>query len=125
MRLQHGSLVAGVAFTLALTACSGASTTSSQPTATTASGPATTVAGNTATAGGSSTKVSANNASKTELTTALNTAGVPNASRWAQEVSEYRPYPSDDPNFTKLRDNLAKYNPGPGVVDRIVATLGP
>jgi len=36
-----------------------------------------------------------------------------------------RPYPSDDPTFAKLRQNLAKYNPAPGVVDQIVATLVP
>jgi hypothetical protein len=38
-------------------------------------------------------------------------------------VQEYRPYPTNDPTFAKLRQNLAKYNPGPGVVDAIVATL--
>jgi len=69
--------------------------------------------------------VSANNASSADLIAALNAAGVPNAARWAREVSEYRPYPDDDPNFTKLRDNLAKYNPGAGVVDKIVGTLAP
>jgi hypothetical protein len=36
---------------------------------------------------------------------------------------EYRPYPTDDPALTKLRQELAKYNPGPDVVDKIVAVL--
>jgi hypothetical protein len=36
---------------------------------------------------------------------------------------EYRPYPTDDPSLTKLRQELAKYNPGPDVVDKIVAVL--
>lgn len=70
-------------------------------------------------------KVSANNASKAELQQAFEAAGVPSnqAGRWAGEVEEYRPYPTDDPNFTKLRRELAKYNPGPGIVDKIISTL--
>lgn len=70
-------------------------------------------------------KVSANTASEDELVTALQGAGVPNAEKWAGEIEEYRPYPPDDPNLTKLRTELAKYEPGPGVVDKIVATLQP
>jgi len=50
-------------------------------------------------------------------------AGIPNAARWAREVDEYRPYDTADPSFGKLRRELAKYNPAPGVVDRIIATL--
>ncbi len=38
---------------------------------------------------------------------------------------EYRPYPADDPNLTKLRDNLAKYNPGQETTDKIVSALTP
>ena len=68
-------------------------------------------------------KVSANEASEAELVAALTAAGVENPDRWAKEVEKYRPYPTDDPNFTKLRDELAKYNPGPGVVDKIVSAL--
>ncbi len=60
-----------------------------------------------------------------ELTAAFQAAGVPNASRWAAEVMEYRPYPANDPSFAKLRGELAKYNPAAGVVDKIVATLTP
>lgn len=70
-------------------------------------------------------KVSANNASEDELTVAFEQAGVPNAEKWADEVTEYRPYPADDPNFGKLRTELAKYNPAPGVVDKIVSVLQP
>ena len=43
------------------------------------------------------------------------------AARWAKEVVEYRPYPANDPTIAKLRGELAKYNPGPGVVDAIVS----
>ena len=70
-------------------------------------------------------KVSVNEASEAELVAAFTAAGVDNPDKWAEEVEEYRPYPSDDPNFAKLRDELAKYNPGPGVVDKIVAALEP
>lgn len=70
-------------------------------------------------------KVSANTASRAEIQTALEAAGVPNAANWTREVLEYRPYPADDANLGKLRQNLAKYNPGPGVVDAIVSALKP
>lgn len=68
-------------------------------------------------------KVSANNATRAELTAALQAAGVPSAANWAREVEEYRPYPTNDPNMAKLRQELAKYNPAAGVVDQIIATL--
>ena len=68
-------------------------------------------------------KVDANTASQSETQQALDTAGVPNPGTWAREVVEYRPYPTTDPTMAKLRQNLAKYNPGPGVVDGIVASL--
>lgn len=68
-------------------------------------------------------KVSANNATRAELQAAFEAAGIPGAAQWAREVVEYRPYPENDPNMAKLRQELAKYNPAPGVVDRIIATL--
>jgi hypothetical protein len=68
-------------------------------------------------------KVNANTASQDDVQRALETNGVPSASRWAREVVEYRPYPTDDPSFAKLRQELAKYNPAPDVVDEIVASL--
>jgi surface antigen len=68
-------------------------------------------------------KVAANTASQAELQQAFTAAGISNPDRWAREVTEYRPYPTDDPTFAKLRGELAKYNPAPGVVDSIVATL--
>jgi hypothetical protein len=70
-------------------------------------------------------KVSANTASKGEIAAALEKAGVSNADRWAEEVVEYRPYPIDDPDLTKLRVNLAKYDPGMQTTDRIVSVLTP
>jgi competence protein ComEA len=48
---------------------------------------------------------------------------VDNADRWAREVVEYRTYDTDDSNMVHLRDELAKYNPAPGVVDDIVSAL--
>lgn len=71
------------------------------------------------------TKVSANAASEDEISDALEAAGVSNPERWAEEVVEYRPYPADDPNLSKLRDNLAKYNPGQETTDKIVSALAP
>ena len=68
-------------------------------------------------------KVNANTASQDEIQRALEAAGVPSAARWAREVAEYRPYPTDDPSFGKLRQELAKYNPGSDVVNQIIATL--
>ena len=67
--------------------------------------------------------VNANTATQAEVEQALSADGVPSAARWAREVVEYRPYPTDDPSFAKLRQNLAKYNPAPEVVDQIVAAL--
>jgi hypothetical protein len=70
-------------------------------------------------------KVSANTASDKEIESALAAAGVSNPGRWTHEVVEYRPYPMDDPNLQKLRDSLAKYNPGQETVDKIVSALTP
>lgn len=67
--------------------------------------------------------MSANNATPAQVTTALEAAGVGNAARWAREVVEYRPYPTDDPNLSKLRKDLVKYNPAPGFTDAIVGAL--
>jgi ABC-type glycerol-3-phosphate transport system substrate-binding protein len=77
----------------------------------------------TASAAASTATVSANDASVQELQAAFEAAGIANAGRWAREVAEYRPYPTDDPTFAKLRGELAKYNPAPGVVDQIVSVL--
>ena len=76
--------------------------------------------GETVTAGG---KLSANNASDEELEAAFEVAGILNADLWAHEVEEYRPYSVDDTDFDKLRRELAKYNPGLGVVDSIIELL--
>ena len=94
-----------------------ASTTPTTALTTTTAAPATT------TTAPAVAKVNANTATRAEMTTAFTAAGISNASRWALEVEEYRPYPTNDPNMAKLRQNLAKYNPGPGVVDSIIAAL--
>lgn len=67
--------------------------------------------------------LSANDASIAELTARFEAAGIAQAARWAREVDEYRPYSEDDTDYNNLRGELAKYNPGPGVVDAIIATL--
>jgi hypothetical protein len=69
--------------------------------------------------------VSANTASESEIAAALAAAGVPNADRWAREVTEYRPYPADDPTLQVLQDNLVKYNPDPATLAGILSALQP
>ena len=69
-------------------------------------------------------KVNANIATESELAAAFGAAGIPNADRWAREVAEYRPYDSD-PTWAKLRQELAKYNIDPTVLEQIIATLEP
>ncbi len=72
---------------------------------------------------GATQSLSANNASISELAAAFEAAGIRSASRWAREVDEYRPYSVDDADYAKLRGELAKYNPAPGVVDQIISLL--
>lgn len=110
---------ATILLALSLAACSGSGATAA-PTTTTSSAASTPAA----TASGAA-KVSANTASESEVAAALAAAGVPNADRWAREVTEYRPYPTDDPTLQKLQDNLAKYNPDPATLAGIVAALQP
>jgi len=110
---------------LALSACSGATeeTNSATDAASTSSPSSSSTEATTGEGTVSAATVSANDASVDELTAAFEAAGIDNAEKWAREVEEYRPYPTDDPDMTHLREELAKYNPGPGVVDQIVATL--
>jgi len=67
--------------------------------------------------------VNANTASIAEMQLAFEAAGITNAARWAREVDEYRPYPTNDPSFAKLRGELAKYRPSAKVLEKIIATL--
>jgi hypothetical protein len=86
--------------------------------------PATAAAGSAASAPAAATgKVSANKASRAELQRAFEAAGIPNAARWAMEVEEYRPYPTNDPSWAKLRRELAKYNIAPATLEQIINTL--
>ena len=107
-----------------------APTTTKAATATTAAGAATTRAATattspaataaTSTAGG---KINANTASQAELQAGFEAAGISNAAKWAREVTEYRPYRATDANWSKLRQELAKYGPSIDLVDKIIATL--
>jgi hypothetical protein len=127
-------LCAAAALAVVLSGCGGTTSTAGAPPASpAASAPAddsttaddsdeTADDGDTAAAGA---KVSANTASEDEISDALEQLGVSNPGRWAEEVVEYRPYPTDDPNLAKLRDNLAKYNPGQETTDKIVSALTP
>ena len=73
----------------------------------------------------SEVELSANAASRSELAAAFGAAGISNASKWAREVEEYRPHPEDYTDFTKLRGELAKYNPASGLVYSIIELLQP
>lgn len=68
-------------------------------------------------------QVSANNATPAEMEAAFAAAGITRPDKWAHEVEEYRPYPADDPNFGKLRHELAKYHPSPETLEQILACL--
>ena len=105
--LKYLALLVVLTLTLAAVACGSESDSSAEAAD----------SGDTVTAGG---KLSANNASDEELEAAFEAAGISNADLWAHEVEEYRPYSVDDTDFAKLRRELAKYNPGPGVVDSII-----
>ena len=114
--------ISAVALVALLTGCgsSSASTSSAQDRATASSSTSST---SSTTAPTSGDKVSANDASIEELTAAFDAAGIAPADRWAREVDEYRPYPTNDPTMAKLRQELAKYNPSSELVDKIVAAL--
>ena len=126
-RRQIPLALAALATVIALAACtsgSGATPTAASSAGSVAPAAATTTptdAPSSAVAG----KVSANTASQSELAAALAAAGVPNADRWAREVTEYRPYPADDPTLQVLQDNLAKYNPDPATLAGILSVLEP
>lgn len=120
-------LLGAIGLIAAAAACGGSP--SAAPAATSdpvAAPPATTVAAP-ATPGATPTtqRVSANTASEGQIAQALQAAGVRNPKRWAEEVVEYRPYPPGDANLTKLRQKLAKYNPGQDTTDKIVSALTP
>jgi hypothetical protein len=109
---------------LAVAGCGGSTTTNGSG-ASASSSPTTSSAAAATATSQPGAKVSANTASESDIASAISAAGVSNAERWAKEAVEYRPYPADDPNMTKLRDNLAKYNPGQETVDKIVSALTP
>jgi hypothetical protein len=93
------------------------------PPASSAGSPAASPAAQAPAAAPASQKVNANTATIAEMQRAFEAAGIPNAARWAREVDEYRPYPTNDPSFGKLRQELAKYNPSPDVLQKILETL--
>ena len=68
-------------------------------------------------------KVSANDASKGELVSAMETAGIANADKWADELIEYRPYSADDGSWERVAGELEKYNASPETIDQILSLL--
>jgi hypothetical protein len=141
-RIRVGVLAGATVLGLALAGCGSSESASTATPTTTYAGPAigaTTSAAPSASASAAPSasasaaptaaapggKVSANTASEQDILSALIKAGVINPTRWTKEVIEYRPYPANDPNLGKLRQNLAKYNPGQDTVDKIVSALTP
>ncbi len=115
---------AALGLSLLLAACGDddSPTTAADQTTVVDSSSTTTAAGSSTTAAAGAT-VDANTATVQELTAAFEAAGISNAARWANEVEEYRPYDTSDPDLTHLRDELAKYNPAPETIDAIIAAL--
>jgi hypothetical protein len=131
--MRVGVLAGATVLGLALAGCSSGESASTATPTTTYAGPAIGAPASPAPASAAPTsgavapgnKVSANTASEEQIFSALTKAGLSDPKRWTDEVIEYRPYPANDPNLGKLRQNLAKYNPGPGIVDKIVSALTP
>jgi hypothetical protein len=119
------SVCAAGVIAVGLTGCGGSTSTPSGPSPAAPATSAAATGSGTGTATPAAPKVSANTASEDEIAAALEKAGVSSPERWAEEVVEYRPYPADDPGLTKLRENLAKYNPGEETTDKIVSALVP
>lgn len=124
MRLRTPIALAALAATVTLAACGSSSGSGSSSTAAAVVTTVTTATPATSAKGATAAKtVNANTATESDIAAVLTSNGVPSAARWAKEIVEYRPYPADDANWTRLRDNLAKYNPDPAVLDKIVASL--
>lgn len=125
LRIPLAAALAAAALTFA--ACGSGDDSSGNDAATTAPAAVTTVE-TTDTGGGveiTTGTVSANTASTDELIAALEANGVDNAAQWAREIEEYRPYDMADPELTHLQDELAKYNPDPDQLQKILDTLTP
>jgi hypothetical protein len=69
--------------------------------------------------------VSANSATGDQLVAAFTAHGVPDPMRWAAEVDEYRPYPTDDPAMAKLRAALIKEHADDATLTAIFASITP
>jgi DNA uptake protein ComE-like DNA-binding protein len=110
MKLSRTLLILPLAG-LALTACGQSETTTP------------TVLAPTASSAPTGTKVSANDASKEELVVALEAGGIANASKWADEIVEYRPYSASDESLATLSGELAKYNASPETIAQIISLL--
>lgn len=115
-------LAALVTACVALVGCGSDDTTSDAATTVTSTTIASDSNPSTTTADGTpATKVNANTASKDELAAAFQAAGIANASRWAGEVEEYRPYTDD--GWAHLRQELSKYNIDQATFDQIIGVL--
>jgi hypothetical protein len=69
-------------------------------------------------------KLDPNAGSEAELGALLQGAGVPESQRVAQLIVAGRPYPTDDPTYTRLREQLTKGNVTGDALTRIIGILG-
>ena len=132
---KTATLLFATALSITVAGCGSTTTTSSGTAATTTTASSAGSTGSSAPSGGatgsstgsssSNKKVSANTATEAELVAALTAAGVSNPSRWANEIDEYRPYDTSDPSLSKLKSELAKYNPGTDTLNKILSVLQP
>ena len=116
-------LAAAAGLALLVTACGTSSATTTDDTTAAAASPSATASASATAEASAPSTVDANDASADELIAAFEAAGVSNAERWADEVEEYRPYPTDDPELTKLQQELQKYNPGDQTLQAILSVL--
>ncbi|MEU8075266.1 hypothetical protein AB0B31_07425 [Catellatospora citrea] len=114
--------LAALATGMLLTGCAATDTGTPGTSATTS---AVAAAASATPAAATAAKISANNASESEIAAALRAAGVTSPERWAEEVVEYRPYETTDTALSRLRQKLAKYNPGEETMNKILAALKP
>ncbi|MDT7706291.1 MAG: hypothetical protein QOG20_1898 [Pseudonocardiales bacterium] len=70
-------------------------------------------------------KTSINSPSDKDIAAALRANQVDDPEQWARRIGVDRPYPTTDRNLTKLRQDLAQYNPDPETLNKIIATLRP
>jgi hypothetical protein len=74
---------------------------------------------------GASQRTSIADASVQDISAALKANGVDEPEHWSKIISQYRPYPPQDANQTKLRSVLQQYRADGPTIDKITNALVP